>query len=156
MIIICLSCKLAIRATDTSEKIRSLIGRDSDFWPDKYYCFSCGNSAHIYLEQELSPDVITSSKVINLNAEETFLALQGLGLPSEQNCCEETLDALFSQYGIKIKGKQHHGYLRYYIEFLELTDGTKVYFAPSAMGACIYRISKPYSYVKGVENENSC
>jgi hypothetical protein len=69
-------------------------------------------------------------------------------LPAEQNCYREELERLFGQHGIKLRGRQHPGQPRYYLDSLELQDGTRVFLAPSPRGACVYRIQPPHRYAE--------
>lgn len=149
MIIVCTKCRVGIRVVPESlEEMELLVGERSDYWPNKYPCYKCGKSAVGVHEPELSADAARALEIVNLSVQETYAALNGLGIPVEQTCCYEVLAPLFEEKGIKIHGRQPQGQLRFLIDRLEFSDGTNVYFAPSSQGAAIYRVVKPHNYTE--------
>jgi hypothetical protein len=100
-----------------------------------------------YLTPEVSPLVFQTLIVTDVNPDEAFAALNGLGVPAERTCCEEVILPYFEQVGLRVKGKQLRGQTRYILEELTFPDGTRMQVGPSPQGAVIYRIVKPHSYV---------
>lgn len=129
-----------------------LVGQRSDFWPDRYPCYSCKQLASGHLLAEVDPQILaTLSEVVDVTAPEAYAALHGLGLPSEQTCCAETVLPLFEQAGVQVVGGQVKGRTRFIIEELVFSDGTRLCLGSSPQGAVVYRIVRAHSYVKSVE-----
>jgi len=146
LVIVCRQCLHAIRVMGDPSEVGSILGEGSPFWPNGYICFSCGAAAEILLEPEIDAAVVATLNMYNLSPVEALAALHGLGMPHERNCYKEELDRIFAEYEIKLHGRQHREQARYYLDSIELKDGTRVFFAPSPHGACIYRIAKPHRY----------
>jgi hypothetical protein len=155
MVIACPSCLKAIRVSGDMSEIETLVGRDSTYYPDKYTCYSCGNPAISARQDELPPDLLSSLEVVELSPQEALAAIEGMGIPEEQTCCEEVLKELFGACGIKLHGRQPRGKARYYIDHMELPDGTRVYFGSSPIGVAIYRIARRHSYVEALDEAGS-
>jgi hypothetical protein len=153
MIIACLKCRAAIRILGDDAQTRLLVGTQSDYWPDNFPCYRCGGKAEGFLEPEVAADALLTLEILDLTADEAFAALNGLGVPEEQNCCAEVIEELFQEHGIKVAGRQQRGVTRYYVDYLELKDGRKVYLGPSPQGVAVYRITKPFSYAQNVLQE---
>jgi hypothetical protein len=145
--IVCDKCKYALRVNGEVRDVDSLVGQASEYWPDKYSCYNCGATAVGYLTPEVSPLVFQTLIVTDVNPDEAFAALNGLGVPAERTCCEEVILPYFEQVGLRVKGKQLRGQTRYILEELTFPDGTRMQVGPSPQGAVIYRIVKPHSYV---------
>lgn len=147
MIITC-TCGSGLRVSGDPEEIRLLIGEKSDWWPDKYPCFSCGEMATGMLESEADEKAAQLIRFVNVKAQEAYAALCGMGVPEERTCCAEVIEALFKEHGIKAKGRQPRAENLYYVDELEFKDGTRLFLAPSPRGAAIFRVAKPHSYTK--------
>ncbi len=145
--IVCNSCPCVLRiAPGDDGEAESLIGPSSEWHPDKYVCPKCGEPAAI----STCVDVIANQvrTVIDVTPMEAFIALSGAGLPEEHDCGPTAVEQLFTMK--KIKGmatRLIHGSNRCIIDVVEFEDGTKAHFGSSALGATIFRISKPGSYV---------
>ena len=148
ILVVCKHCKGALRVTNMDAQHSPLLGSGSD----QFRCPFC-DSKDILVTQGMYIDdaALGSLKIRDVSYEESFAALMGLGLPEESTCCVEVLTELFQSHGIALKGKRVVGATRVVIECMTLSDGTKVHFAASPMGATIYKISKPMSYVDRVE-----
>lgn len=146
--IVCLECKKAIRVVGDVSEVDQLVGQRSEYWPDKYPCFSCGQLVHGYLTPEVSATAFGQLEVYDLSVQEAFAALNGLGVPDERSCCTDVVVPLLESVGLKVKGKEFRGVPRYFIDELELPDGTKLHLGASAQGAAVYRVTKPHSYRK--------
>lgn len=145
MILWCVGCGSAIRVTGNPAETRALFdGKDT--WP----CFQegCEHPLRQGLETEVDQKALRLMEVIELTPKEAFAAVHGLGLPKERAVCDEVLEPLFKAHGIKLHGRQPRSNTRYYVDSLEMPDGTQIHFASSTQGAVIYRITKPHSYTK--------
>jgi len=149
MIIVCLKCSVGIRIiSEDLKEMELLVGTKSEYWPNQYPCYKCGKMASGVHEAEISADASRALSIIDLSVHETYAALNGLGVPSEQTCCREVLEQLLESSGIKLHGRQLRGQTRFIVDRLELADGTMLYFGASSQGAAIYRIVKPHHYTK--------
>lgn len=150
IIITCTHCRSAIEVTGDPHEISCLLGEHSDFWPDHYLCFRCGEPAEYSLLAEVSSLALATLNIVRLTAQEAFAALNGLGLPEERTCCSEVVLPYFEQVGIKVKGNQPRGQTFFRVEELTFPDGTTMFLAPSPMGAVIYRVRKKHSYTGSI------
>lgn len=152
--IACTKCAHAIRVVGDVSEVDQLVGQRSDFWPDKYVCFHCGERCEGFLTPEISEFVLAKLNIFDLTPNEAFAALNGMGVPSEHTCCADVVVPLLEAQGIKVKGRELRGQQRYFLDEIHLPDGTKLFFGASPQGAVIYRITKPHSYVQAVEKQN--
>lgn len=150
--IACTRCLAALQVVDDIDASDQLVGQQSDFWPDKYTCFACGEPAVGALTPQVSATIMARAHIVNVTAAEAFAALNGLGVPEERTCCEEVVVPYFAAQGIKVKGKQLRGQLRYVVNELVFPDGSRMCFGVSPQGAVVYRVAKPHSYAKGVDD----
>lgn len=148
--IACSNCNHALRVNGEVRDVDSLVGQGSEYWPDKYPCYHCGGMALGFLTPEVSVLAMQSLTVVDVNPEEAFAALNGLGIPAERTCCEEVILPFFEAVGIQVKGKQLRGQTRYILEELTFPDGTRMQIGPSPQGAVIYRLVRKHSYVSAV------
>lgn len=146
--IVCIDCKKAIRVVGEVSEVDQLLGQRSEYWPDKYPCFSCGQLVMGYLTPEVSSVAFAELQVYDLPVTEAFAALNGLGLPEERTCCADVVVPLLESVGLKVRGKEYRGLARYFIDELELPDGTRLFLGASPQGAAVYRVTKPHSYRK--------
>jgi hypothetical protein len=155
ILVVCLPCKLAVRilpSVKESGELESLVGRLSEFWPDKYVCPRCEKGARGMLESEADVRALSLLEVRDLNAQEAFQAFMGLGFPDEQDCTLESLNELLREKPVRaLHGENVRGSTRSVIESLELWDGTKIYFGAAPDGAVAYRVVRPSSAVARVE-----
>ena len=68
-------------------------------------------------------------------------------------CCAEVIEPLFEECGIKVHGRQLRGKTRYFVNYFEMPNGTRLYLGASPAGALIYRISKKHSYAEAVSED---
>lgn len=146
--IVCTGCAHCLHVVGDVSEVDQLVGQRSDFWPDKYPCWNCGSQAQGFLSPEISAAAMEKLQIFHLTPQEAFAALMGMGLPEERKCCAEVVEALLQGVGLKVKGKEFRGLDRYFIDQIELADGTKLFLGSSPQGACVYRITKPHSYTK--------
>lgn len=150
--LLCSACKLALRVSpgETPGECESLLGPGSEWYPDNYPCFSCGRGASIMEPGDVGQDV----EVHDVSPKEAFAALHGLGLPEEKDCTAEAVRALLPGAKIqRVAVRQIRNSHRCVIDYLELEDGTRVYFGAGPPGAIIYRVSPKHSYAKAVDHE---
>ena len=107
-------------------------------------------------EQEIDPTTLAGLTIRTLEAQEMFRALSGVGLPEERQCKLKDIHDLLREQPIrKVAGHDIRGSEHCCLEWLELWDGTKVYFAASSHGAIIYRIVRPTSFTEKALKEVS-
>lgn len=155
MMLVCLSCAFALRVLHMNDGERALVGKGSDFWPDGYECPCCGKKAQVLWEDEVASDARARLSIRDVTSQELFLALHGMGLPEERACSIEAVTELLKEHPIrKVYGHTVSGTGRSCLTCLELWDGSKVYLGSSSVGAIVYRISRPHSYVQALEERN--
>lgn len=162
IVVACLPCARAVRVMPafagdpgSAQQLDQLVGRRSDFWPDKFPCPWCGKWATGMLEHEADTRVLQVMSLQDLTPDEAFAAFNGLGFPDEQRCSLESVQALLLESPVrKVLGKSVSGMERTIIDALELWDGSKVYFGAGAEGAVVYRITRPVSYTAKVLKES--
>jgi hypothetical protein len=87
----------------------------------------------------------------DLTPHEAFAAFNGLGLPEEQHCSLESVQALLTEQPVRrVIGSTVKGQERTIIDALELWDGTKLHFSAGGEGAVIYRVVRSTSYATRV------
>lgn len=148
MLVPCMSCYAAVRVIDDPATTRMLVGPESEFWPNKYDCLSCGEKCEAISESDAEPAAIARMKLKDLSAQEYYAALLGLGTPDEMNCDASTVNELMKKPVKKVHGRQLPNTQRFLLEAIELEDGTKLHFGAGAAGAVIYRITRPISYTE--------
>lgn len=151
MLFVCTSttCGARFRVVGEPLEVDSLLGKSSDFWPNGYVCPTCAAPADVNYEVGGEPSGPTSI----LEAQEMFRAQMGLGLPDEQNCQRAVVEKIFRQQRIRrLAGHDIPGAMGFCIEFLEMEDGTRIYFCASSHGAVVYRISAPINHADSVLN----
>lgn len=153
MLVPCMKCYVAVRVIDNPTQTHLLVGRDSEFFPDKYDCLACGEKCEAISESDAEPAALARMKVKDLSAAEYYAALGGLGTPDEMNCDAATVNELLKRPIKKVHGRQLPNTQRFLLEIVELEDGTKLYFGAGAAGAVIYRIARPISYTEKVLND---
>ena len=146
ILVLCQSadCGTVTRVMGEPHEVMTLVGQNSEWWPNKYSCPRCNATAHGELEHLVNPSELGARHVIELEAQEMFLCLQGMGLPEERDCRSEVVVAALKASSVKkVKCYGVQGTWRTILEWLELENGTKLYFGSSAHGAAIYRIVLP-------------
>ena len=155
ILVICLKCELAIRIMPAQvllpssvQELEQLVGRRSEFWPNRYPCPKCEGVCTAILDTQADPQVMALLTVQDLTPQEAFSAFMGCGFPEEQSCSLERVQELLKQPVKQVIGTNVPGVERTLVDALELEDGTKLHFGASSDGAVIYRITKPISYTK--------
>lgn len=148
MLVPCMNCYTTVRVIDDPTQVATLVGANSDFWPDKYTCVACGKPCEALFESEAEPSALEKMKVRDLTAAELFAALNGLGTPDEMQCDGATVRELLSRPIKDVRGRTLPNTTRFVIDHIELEDGTRMYFGAGSAGACVYRITRPVSYTQ--------
>ncbi len=144
----CLHCYTALRIRGMPEEVDPLVGRESEFWPDRYACVGCGRACSGVLEVEADPEAVRKMKVRELTPAEALAALHGLGTPDEMACDPETVREAFRKPIKRVSGRRIAGTQRFAIHFVEFEDGTRLYLAASGAEAAVYRIARPMKYAE--------
>ncbi len=112
-----------------------------------YPCFRCE------LEQAaLTMEFPEGMVLFDVNPSEAFAAINGLGVPGEQECNGTAVaDVLLERRVKHVTTRMIRNSHRCILDNIEFDDGTKMYFGASAGGATVYRIAPKHSYVKEVE-----
>lgn len=150
ILFVCTKCTLILRVMSLDEtEVDNLLGRGSPFWPDRFECPYCTHRME-YLPEVVAGHNILERPLQDLTAQEAFAAFNGLGLPHERHCELSHLEELLHMGVKRVVGKNIPGVSRVLVDYLELADGTKVYFGAGADGAVVYRITKLTSYVDNI------
>lgn len=147
ILVICTSpaCGAQYRCIGGPREIETLVGKYSEFYPDKYRCPSCMSPAQFAYEAYVNPSTLT--KLRDLEAQELFRGMHGLGLPEEQICDAETVTKLLTEQKVKrVVGQQIRATARFNLEYIEFESGHRMYFGASTHGALIYRITEPMNH----------
>jgi hypothetical protein len=152
MLVVCssLDCLTVTRIlSQSADELVSLVGERSDFYPNRYSCPRCDTPASVVYEGNVDPNQFKDFSVMELEAQDYFRFLMGVGLPEEQDCRIEVLQSIFHENKVKnIAGHSISGTKRFCVDWLEMENGTKLYFGSSTNGATIYRITKKPEYTK--------
>jgi hypothetical protein len=151
IVIACAKCNLAIRVMpllaanrQSVLEVQQLVGKDSDFWPDRFPCPGCGKNTRGMFEAQADTKALRLMRFRDLTPIEAFHAFSGLGFPEEQRCSLAVVEALLLAQPVrKVRGTDVMGTERTIVDALELQDGTIIHFGAGAEGACIYRIVRP-------------
>ncbi len=147
MMTVCLPCHLAIRVLEWTDEAESLIGKDSEFYPAHYPCPACARKCRLLQESEVDPQSLQNLKLVDLTAQEAFIAFSGVGLPSERSFDAELIEKLLKETPIrKVCGGMVGNC--YVLDHMELWDGTRLFLAASPEGGVIYRVAPPTSYAE--------
>lgn len=141
IVVACLPCARGFRVK--GPETAPLLGPESDLWPDGFTCPACGKGARGYLENEISEAMYRLLEMRDLTPVEGFSTLvAGVGLPEDRECKKDIIETLLKDYAIKVVGQDVPNTSRFNIDFMELQDGTRLYFGSSGHGAIIYRVSR--------------
>lgn len=129
----------------------ALVGTQSEFWPDKYRCPSCGNPCAAHPEGSEYSVFPTR----DLEPVELYAAMHGLGLPGEMMCDAETVREVLAKGVTKVAGFVIPGTTRFVIEHVVVADGTRMFLAACPHGAVVYRIARRPGYAEKVLEESN-
>ena len=150
--IVCKTCGTAIRTSGEPDKIYSLFGEGSDWYPDKFPCpeLGCGRNAEFI--EHVESMALATLKIHDLSPEEAFSAFSGLGMPDEHECGPLAVQEALKSPIKNIDAKILKGSNRSIIYWLETEDGTRIYLGSSPYGAIVYRIANRHYYSAGVSD----
>jgi hypothetical protein len=142
----CLTCHLALRTTGEPVEVDFLVGMRSDWYPDRYPCPRSGCKGTMTLTDVIESKVLPLLEIHDVNPQECFQALKGMGLPEEKKA---TLDLVVKHLEGKtiqsIEVEPVSNALRTVVRSILMADGTRLYFGSSPQGATVYRIAPPRS-----------
>lgn len=155
ILVTCPRCLTAVRVMGEPAEVDSLVGKNSEFWSDRYTCVSCGAARCEGLpEGDIDPEDLPKLKIRELSPQEMYAAQMGLGTPDEMQCDAATVRSLLSGKPLKaVHGFTVPNTTRFCLTELETEDGTKLHLGASPHGAVVYRISRPFSYARNVLEE---
>jgi len=143
----CTGCDSDYLSHLTTEQ-ESLVGVGSEFYPDKYVCPRCNAACEVHRTY----CKVDSRECLQLEADELYAALHGLGLPEQLDCAKATVEQLFrSRTCVRIGGHDLPHDRRIAIDYFEFDDGTRAYLACSSFGPVIYKVVRLPNYTKRKE-----
>lgn len=146
MMTLCPSCGTVVRVFGEDADIDSIVGEQSQFWPNNYVCPKCGAASVAVRPNEVRPEMFTGipgETLFELTVQDMLMLQCGLGLPDERVCSAEAVRELF-RTGIKSVGcRQDTSGVRVLVDWIEVADGTRLFFGSSPSGAIVHRIRKP-------------
>ncbi len=143
--VLCRSCKSCLRVSpgQPGELEAMMSGLQAK-------CWDCEQPLIIHNEVP-----VEDIHVIDVNPQEAYAAVNGLGLPTEKDCTAAAVTQLLTERRVtRVSATQIRDSHRCIIEYLELEDGSKVYLGSSAYGATVFRVSNPISYVENIDGQN--
>ena len=150
IIIACATCASAIRVVGEIDEVQFLLGKKSDWYPDRYPCWKDCDGLAQYM-QAIEATALSVLDLVDLTPHEAFIAFHGMGLPAERECSPSAIQKAFEESPVKkVHARQIKGSHRSCVDLIELEDGTRVFLGSSAHGAVVYRISSPHSYAEAV------
>jgi rubredoxin len=161
LVVVCSGCGAVYRVLQgdlASSDVDHLVGSASAFWPNGYVCPKCNAQASGGPEESL-PRSIQTTDIIDMSAEEFHAALYGLGLPDERVASIEEVSRVLSSGTVKrVVGEDVTNTKRCTIDFIEMSDGSRIYLGASIHGAVVYRVVNPAAYARRVleESDGSC
>lgn len=159
MLIVCAAlqdCESVFRVLGDWAEVQTLVGPRSEFWPQGYTCPKCGGPAQGAMESDIDPRVLAGFQIREVEAQEMYRAQYGMGLPEEMDCRREVIEQALRENPIRrVSGHEVAGANRFVLEYLELWDGTKLYFGASSHGAIVTRVVKQQSHVAKVLKEQA-
>lgn len=152
MLVVCasVSCKTVTRiyASSVSE-LTGLVGERSEWWPSRYKCPSCEGQATAVYEGRVDPNEFQGFDIRSLEAADFFRFMMGVGLPEEMECQLEVLVEIFKAGKVaKLAGHPVRGSKHFCMDWMEMEDGTRLYFGASSHGATIFRITKKTNFAE--------
>lgn len=153
IIIVWPKSKFAIRSVGDYEEVDHLLGRKSEWYPDKYPHPAASVGELGTLQNAIDARAIQELSIRDLSPQEAYAALNGLGMPEERDCGLTAVQKVFSEQKVKkVHARQVNRDNRTIIDSIEFEDGTRMYFAASPLGSIIYRVAQPHSYLRAVDD----
>lgn len=150
----CIKCHLALRTTGEFSEVDFLVGKRSEWYPNRYPCPRSGCDGKMAFADMIDSEVYDMLEVHDLTPQECFQAFNGLGLPTERSCTpDDLLSVLVGKKVSELDVCQVNNDRRSIVYSLVVEDGTRIYFGSSPQGAIVYRIAPPRSVVKEIFGE---
>jgi len=138
---VCTKCKVGLRVSPGDPLEAELLEDDT------LDCWRCNGPVEKVVS--VDPAAVSQMDIVDVTPQEAYCALMGVGLPKERECSAEAVRKLLVEHKVvKVDARQIKNSHRCVVNYLELDDGTKVYFSASANGATVYRIAPKHSYVE--------
>jgi hypothetical protein len=148
----CLKCQVALRLSGEFDEMDFLVGMKSDWYPDRYPCPTGGCGGTMTLTDTIASVDLEKLRVHDLNPQEAFQAMHGMGLPKERECSAElVLKTLVGHLVTSVDIQDLRGSNRSVIHSLTLENGVRLYLGSSPFGAVVYRVAPPRSHVQELE-----
>ena len=145
----CSTCTFAMNVMGDSADLRRLVSAASTKEASCPQCDSTGTLAAV--------DTWINGDAHELEATEAYSAIHGLGLPEERKCTiNEVLAVLRSGPVKNIAAVPINNDLRgsrVVVQYLEMENGTRLYFGAGPGGAVIYRIRRKDAFTRGALND---
>lgn len=151
--IVCKECKTALRISGEVDEMVHLFGEKSEWYPDKFPCVTDGCTSKMEIMDSIAGDAFRALDVHDVTPTEAFSALNGLGVPEEQDCGPTAVKVAFQKPIKNVATRLVKGTNRSVIDSVEFEDGSKLFLGSSAFGAIVYRISKKRSFVEEVDGK---
>lgn len=145
------SCGQGLRVSPGEEgEAEHLFGKGAYGYPDGFRCFVCGAKAAEILSV-VDAETMQSLDFYDVSPQEAVAAMNGLGLPFEQDCGAAAVERLFLEKKVRrVVTRPIRGSHRCTVQSFEFEDGTKAYLGASSHGATVYRVSPKNDYLSRV------
>lgn len=150
--IVCATCKAGLRiGPGAPNESKVLFGDGSDYYPDKYPCFRCEKPEAKFVPA-MSSEALSQLELFDVTPMEAFAAMNGLGIPGEQDCSAAAVAKVMAGSTVKqVNVRQIRNSHRCLIDGIVLDNGVTLFMGSSALGATVYRVSLPHSYAEKTE-----
>ncbi len=141
MFIVWPRARLAFRVEGDMERIATLVGEDSTFYPDAYPCPVHGHEERGSVVEAVDAAALGEVELRTLTPEEAFVALLNHGMPQERDCRPSEVQALFEGRVVRLDTEPVPGANRTLIRSLVFENGARLFLGASPDGAVAYRIT---------------
>ena len=154
ILVVCRSCGKGLRispghVSDDMSQAFAMFGPGSDMYPDRFPCFSCEGKAELVMHADSM--AVSALELHDVTPDEAVAAFHGLGLPEEQECSAAAVNGkLVNAQITKVQVRQIRNSHRSVLDWIQLSDGTRLYLGASSHGAVVYRISTIQKYAERV------
>ncbi len=133
---VCTDCAFGIRTLGDAREEELFV---ADGCEGLLHCPTCRKAMEVHTS--ISGAALSVMDVRDLTVEEAYKAMNGLGLPEDQECSPTAIRVAMQSPIAKLNIRPIRGTTRSIIESIELVSGAKVYLGASPHGAIVYRIS---------------
>jgi len=143
----CRVCNISCLLGGDPQEIRFLLGTNENF-----PCITPLCSGR--LEKLKSGPISSNSHSVSIPIKNFYRAINGFGTGlGEPATLERITKLLTTKKIVKVAGEEVGQPERVIIDMLVLEDGTRMHFASSTKGACLYYIEEPSSCVEAIQHE---